>query len=360
MIQTLRLRTLAFFMLLSLLSVVPSMVAQNPVPPRNQDVPPRDQEKLLPRVREFWTHVIHGRKGEAVQFVSKDRQNDFLSGDPLPVMEAKVVGFDLTDSRERAAVRVSIKALAMPLAGEASVWTLTEEWVWRGNNWYANPAPKADLWAAMNGNLSNQEDVVRITKEIDAQLQGIPAEINLGRVVKGVQHAFEIPVQYSGERRLLLKLMPANPVFLVDRDIPKAGERPIRAYVDATTLEGPFAIPVKVRFSVGTSDVDKTVVVKGEIFRAITFRHTPAGFLLKGAMLSVFVRNNSAEVLPVDYIAGDVDGEHLKKPDAIAPGEEGEFVFKMVSDTQPTRLDILFKKSVFGSAQYTYVFPKTP
>jgi hypothetical protein len=352
MIQTLRFRTLAFFILLSLLFDVPSMVAQNLVPPR-------DQEKLLPRVQQFWTHVIHGRKGEAMQFVSKDRQNDFLSGTSVPVMEAKFVGVDFTDSRDRAAVRVSIKAL-MPVTGDASVWTLTEQWVWRDNNWYANPAPKADLWAAMNGNLQSSEEVVKIAKEVEAQLQGLPAELDLGRVIKGFHHPFEIPVQYSGKYRLQVKLMPPNPVFLVDHDL-KEGGKLIRAYVDAGSLEeGQFAIPVKVRFSVGTSDVDKTVVVKGNIFRPITFRHTLSGPIRKGTILTVFVKNNTTEVMPIEYLTGDINSEDQKLPEAIGPGEEGALVFTMLSDTPPTRLELLFKKSVFGSAQYSYVFPKTP
>jgi hypothetical protein len=319
---------------------------------------PRDQEKLISRVQQFWTSVIHGRRAEAMQLVTQERQDDFLSGDPLPVIEAKVVGFDLTDNRERAAIRLTIKAL-VPLTGLTTVWTLTDSWVWRGNNWYANPAPKADFWSAMNGNVQNTEEVVKIAKEIETQLQGMPAEIDLGRVIKGFQHAFEIPVQYTGKRPLRVSLMPPNPVFLVDRDF-KEGGKLLRAYVDGESLEGQFAIPVKVRFSFGTSDVDKTVVIKGNVFRPITFRHTSSGPIRKGAVVTVFVKNNTAEVMPIDHLTGDIHAEDQKVPEAIAPGDEVAIAFTLLSDTPPTRMDLMFKKVVFGSSQYSYIFPKTP
>jgi hypothetical protein len=352
MIQTLRFRTLTSFVVLTLLlSGAPSMLAQS-------RVPPRDQEKLISRVEQFWASVIHGRRAEAMQLVTRERQDDFLSGDPLPVIEAKVVGFDLTDSRERAAIRVTIKAL-VPLTGLTTVWTLTDSWVWRGNNWYANPAPKADFWSAMNGNVQNTEEVVKITKEIETQLQGMPAEIDLGRVTKGVQHTFAIPVQYSGPRPLRVSLIPPNPVFLVDREF-KEGGKALRAYVDAESLDGQFAIPVKVRFSFATSDVDKTVLIKGNVFRPITFRHTPSGPLRKGAILTVFVKNNTSEALLIEHVGGDIDAGEQRVPASIGPGEEGELVFTIISDSPPTRVDLMFKKAVFGSAQYSYIFPKTP
>src|SRR5438132_5600359 len=72
---------------------------------------PRDPDKLIERVQAFWRSVTAGQRFQAAEFVLPEKKNSFLSGNPVPVVKASVVGLDLTPNSDMATVRVSISTL---------------------------------------------------------------------------------------------------------------------------------------------------------------------------------------------------------------------------------------------------------
>src|SRR5437762_4598762 len=76
---------------------------------------PRDPDKLIERVQAFWHDMVSGQRLQAAEFVLPEKKNLFLSGNPLPVVRASVVGVDLTPDRDRATVRVNLSVLGTDL-----------------------------------------------------------------------------------------------------------------------------------------------------------------------------------------------------------------------------------------------------
>jgi hypothetical protein len=317
---------------------------------------PRDIEKLLARAQEFWASVVKDRKAEALELVTPDRRNVYLATKSSPILEATVEGLKWTDSRERAVLSVSVKTVD-PVVGP-STWTLTDHWIWSKNNWYANPPLPTDMWNVMNGILPDPE-VQKAVKEIEAELSGLPSEIDLGSVLQDTHHPFEIPVQYSGVRTLRLAIDPRPPLSLIDGSFKKEMGK-IKAYVDSASIDGLFAIPAKIRFTSGQAVVEKPIVIKGKVFKPLSFRHVPERPSKQGEVFSVFVTNNTSEVLPIQYVAGEFEAEVTKEPTVIGPGQEAEIIFRLIANVPPVRVDVQLKSPVYGRSQYSYIFPKTP
>src|SRR5437762_12140722 len=97
---------------------------------------PRDPDKLIERVQAFWHSMASGQRLQAVEFVIPEKKNLFVSGNPLPILKADVVGLDLTPDREMATVRVSLSVLGTDLSAGQAGWTISDPWIWRRGNWY--------------------------------------------------------------------------------------------------------------------------------------------------------------------------------------------------------------------------------
>src|ERR1041385_8529371 len=95
---------------------------------------PRDIDKLVERVQVFWQDVVSGQRLQAAEFVLPDKKNIFLSGNPVPVVKATVVGVDLTSDRDMATVRVTLSVLGTNLSTGPATWTISDAWIWRRGN----------------------------------------------------------------------------------------------------------------------------------------------------------------------------------------------------------------------------------
>src|SRR6267142_2893205 len=73
---------------------------------------PRNSEKLVERVQRFWAAIVSGRRLQALEFILPEKKDLFLSGTPIPILSAKMIGLDLTSDSSRAAVRTSIETLS--------------------------------------------------------------------------------------------------------------------------------------------------------------------------------------------------------------------------------------------------------
>src|SRR5262245_12022302 len=118
---------------------------------RAQDQLPRDSDKLIARAQQFWQLIAAGNKSAALNFIVSAKRDAFLTGEPLPVLEAKVSGVDLANSKERGVVRVTVKVLVP--GATPTTWTITDRWVWEKNNWYEDASTRSELWSTLNGTM---------------------------------------------------------------------------------------------------------------------------------------------------------------------------------------------------------------
>src|SRR5262245_16463195 len=77
---------------------------------------PRDPEKLIERVQAFWRSMTSGQRLQAAEFVIPEKKNLFLSGNPVPVLKASVLGLDFTPDPNMATVRVGLGVLGTDLS----------------------------------------------------------------------------------------------------------------------------------------------------------------------------------------------------------------------------------------------------
>jgi len=316
-----------------------------------QDQLPRDPDKLLVRARQFWQQLVDHRKANALEFVLPEKRDVFLGGDTLPVLEAKVVGLDFTESKERAAVRVAVKVLA-PGAPTPTLWTITDRWLWQRNNWFADAASPKEIFTVMHGGLP-PEEAARVSQEIGNDLKGPVEELNLGTFVKGSLHEFDIPLEYAGKWLLRAEITPVTIVFLKDHTI-APGAKAAQGRIDASNIQGQFRIPLTFRVSYDTAVVERRLTLTGTVFSPITFRQVPEGPLKKGDLLTIFVKNNTTEVAPLQYIQTGLDVEEVSSFEAIEPGGEATIVYRIGSDNPPIHIDVLFRNSIYGASQYSY------
>src|SRR5438876_3495971 len=90
---------------------------------------PRDPQKLIERAQAFWTATVAGRRIEALAFVLPEKKDLFLSGSPVPIIRAEVVGLNVTNQPEQAQVRTRIETLAKDAIGSRAGWEITDLWV---------------------------------------------------------------------------------------------------------------------------------------------------------------------------------------------------------------------------------------
>src|SRR5205814_6531178 len=60
---------------------------------------PREPEKLIDRVQKFWTAITSNQRFAALEFVLPEKRNQFLSGTPMPILKARVLGLRSEERR---------------------------------------------------------------------------------------------------------------------------------------------------------------------------------------------------------------------------------------------------------------------
>src|SRR5262245_4228387 len=106
---------------------------------------PRNPDRLVERAQNFWSAVVSGQRLGALQFVLPEKKNLFLTGNPVPLLKAEVLGIDLTADPTQARVRIRLDLLSVATpAGRLDV-TITDPWILQGGTWYINLQSPADI-----------------------------------------------------------------------------------------------------------------------------------------------------------------------------------------------------------------------
>src|SRR6267142_1734301 len=259
----------------------------------------------MERVQRFWAAMVSNRRVQALEFILPEKKDLLLSGNPMPILSAKVIGLDLTSDPNRAAVRTNIETLSQGAASGRATWTITDLWLWRGDNWYLN--------------LENPPDI-------------FPVSVELGLANSLVDLDSESSIEVTSKSNHLVLL------------------------VDTQGWDGPFNIPLPLRIRSGAAATERTLIVEGNVFAPVAFRQEPPdGPIEAGRPISVFIRNNTPEETRFQ-VNTDAKFEILKRPEILLPNAESEVVLKLKPGESPDQLQLELGAPIHGRTIFSYRF----
>ncbi len=317
---------------------------------------PRNSEKLVERVQKFWAAMLSGRRVQALEFILPEKKDLFLSGTPIPILSAKVIGLDLTSDPNRAAVRTSIETLSTDAASGRASWAITDFWIWRGDNWYLNLENPPDIFPRRG---SNEPQVTEVQKQIEKTFELLRNPVDLGTLIQGQHLRFEIPIKYTSDFPVSVESGLAN--TLVDIEGPSSIDITSRSnrlvlLVDTEDWDGPFSIPLPLKIRSGAAIVERILVVKGDVFAPIAFRQEPSNEPIEeGRPFSFFIRNNTPQELRFQ-INTDAKFEIVKRPEKLIPNAETEVILKLKPGEYPDRLYLELGMPIYERTTFSYRF----
>jgi len=320
---------------------------------------PRDPDNLIDRAQKFWTMLTTGQRYKALEFVLPEKRDLFLSGSPMPVLRARVVGLDVTSNPNEAVVRISMDVFAKESASGFLTWTPTDPWIWKDGNWYFDMREPPDLFQKTSN--APAVDTKKIQAQIEKDFQFLKNPIDLGRLLDGQHLSIEVPIKYTGDLRLSLDMELPNPLVglkVLDEPITSRTES-FTLLVGADAWEGPFTLPLPLKIRYEGVTVERTLVVKGNVFVPLAFRQSPAEGPLPDKLFSVFVRNNTDQAATVRSAWSDGKMDLVKKPGTVPPHEEVELVFKPHPNETPDRVYLTLDTPIEGRTNYTYRLPNS-
>lgn len=331
-----------------------SLSAQDRVPPRAQL--PRDADKLVARAQEFWNYLLENQKAKALEFVAEDSRDAFLAGQSMSLISARVAGLDLSDNPNEAVVRTSVKNL---VGATPAAWELSNRWIRKNNTWYLEVGDQRGGVAALfsgkpfSGPVGPPGD-----RALDADLK-VPEVFDVGTILQGRPATIKFPIEYSGKLSFRVESLPRTFIYTVSEPL-SLETHSFNFYVIPNSPHGEFTLPLKLNFYGEAIKLERNVTLKGKIFSPLSFRQVPDAPLKAGETLRVFVRNNMSQTVSIKYVASEFEGSGLKWPEVLRPNEEGEILYKPLSDTSPERLEVVLTEPAFDLTGFTHTFRKTP
>lgn len=297
----------------------------------------------------------------AVEYVLPEKKELFISGGSgMALIEARVVGMNLTPDPNRASVIVSLTAVVPTLAGRTQ-WDVNSVWTWQRNNWFLDPHDPRAILADMS-DVRPREAVAKYTQEIDSTLQLLQERIDLGTIVQGDSLRREIPIKYSGSLPLSIDFPIPSPFLDVSPDLPQGvthQSKHIVLLINGDGWVGPFNVPLTLRFRYEAATVERVLRVTGDIFAPVTFRQEPSDQPIReGQPVSVFIKNNTGEPRSIRYVTVDNKFRIVRQPSLLGAQEEGEVVLELRPGQVPDQLSVVFDSPFSGRDTYAYTFRK--
>ena len=316
---------------------------------------PRDPDKLIDRAQRFWTALTSSQRYKALEFVLPEKRDAFVSGNSMPVTKAKILGLDLTTAADQAVVRVAVDVLSPENASGFLNWTITDTWVWRQGNWYLNVANNLDIFHGGNGlPAANTKDV---KEDLAKNLQILGTEFDLGRLIQGeYPPPIEVPIKYTGNLKLSVEQKLPNPIINLASmsDTIESSTKSITLLVSTENWDGPFSLPFLLKIRYGGVFIERTVLIKGNVFVPLAFHQSPLDGPVPGQQFSIFIRNNTDEQAQIGTVIVDGKMDLVKQPEALLPHDEVELVFKPHPDEIPDRMSLVLKTPIQGRSNYIY------
>jgi hypothetical protein len=318
---------------------------------------PRDPDKLIDSVQKFWTAMTTSQRSKALDFVLPEKRDLFLSGSPMPVLKAKVLGVDLTGKPEEALVRISLDVFTKESSTGFLTWTVTDPWIWKDGKWYYNMNPLPDVFP--KGSPQSSIDTKKIQAGIEKNFQILRNPIDLGTLTDGQHFSVEVPIKYTGDLPLKLDIGLPNPLIGLDatKGTITSGTESFVLLVGTDDWDGPFTLPLPLKIRYESVSVERTLTVTGNVFLPVTFRQSPENGPVPEQQFSVFIRNNTDQKSTIHSVLVDGKMDLVKRPDALVPHGEVEVVFKPHPNETPDLLYLNLDTPIEGRASYIYHFP---
>jgi len=363
-----RLISVFTILFLAVPSAFPQAALSGVVTPQASAVPPvtylpRDSEKLISRARQFWGSLVSGKKTAAVELVLPAKRDAFLASSSQVPLRATVVGVDLTADPTKANVRLQVSVLMAGAFGAdgPSTLVINDPWVLKSGVWYAdvgNPEDLVKVGAAAPG----QVNVKLIEDEIDRSLKFEQTHLEVGRIVEGQIATFKIPLTYTAKFPLSVKpMVPSEFVQPIPSGDLTHDTRELSVSVNGAAHEaGDFTFPVIVAFQFEAAQVTRTLVVTGSVFRPFSFRLSPSsGPITSRQPISIFVRNNTSEIVRLQY-AYAPEFEILNETDVLPANAETEFRLQLKASNEPNSFSLMLEKPIGGLGEFRYRFRNGP
>jgi len=317
---------------------------------------PRDSDKLVERVQVFWQNVVSGQRLQAAEFVLPEKKNIFLSGNPVPVLKATVVGVDLTPDRVMATVRVNLSVLGTDLSTGPANWTISDAWIWWRGNWYIDVADASQIFP--EGLAAQKLDEKKVQDSIDKSFEILRDRIELGKLTDGQHFTIEIPIKYTGEFPLTIEPALPNPLISVPLSAPITSKATnLVLAVGTDNWEGPINAPVVLNLKYQNVTIERRLTVTGEVFIPLAFRQNPANApLVDGQEFSVYVRNNTDQDVRIRYMSVDAKVDITKRAEAFPAHQETQLTFRKRPGVLPDNLFLQLETPVNGRDAYTFKF----
>jgi hypothetical protein len=315
---------------------------------------PRDSEKLMERVQAFWRNFTAGQRLQAAEFVLPEKKNLFVSGNPVPVVKAVVQGVDLTPDREKATVRVSVTVLGTDLSSGQANWTISDTWIWRRGNWYADVQDANSIFP--EGRLISKADQQKIQESIDKSFEILRNPIELGKLTDGQHFSVEVPIKYTGDLPISIEPATPNPVVSMPVSPPiRSDSKSFTIYIGTDDWEGPFNFPLVLNVKYREITVQRKLNITGEVFVPVAFRQDPPnGPLVEGKEFSVFVLNNTDEEIR-GFLSVDARLDILQQTNVFPPHKETQLIFRPKPHVAPPDgIAFQWQQPVSGKSVLTY------
>jgi hypothetical protein len=316
---------------------------------------PRDPEKLMSRVQQYWSAVKAGKRATASQFVLAGDRDTYLNGDAATsiIKEVQIVGLDLTSDRNTAIVRTNVEESPKGMPDTIRL-TVGDSWVWKDGNWFLTLSD-TNKSAETVFKMASAEEVKRFQQEFESSLALENNVIDVGTLVRNGDQLFHVPVKYGGKASFSVESSSLVPfVSLRALDLPPS-TKSLPLYVNSETAPDAFATSVPLRFWSGVAFVEKNLFVKGRIFYPLALR-LPMGGVPPGKPISIYVKNNTDETAEIDSLLGDERYEMLSSLTTIAPKTEGQLLIEVHPDQKPVFLKVYLLKPLNGVKEFTLQF----
>jgi hypothetical protein len=318
---------------------------------------PRDPQKLLERAQRFWTALASGQRLQAAEFVLPEKKESFVSGNPLPVLSAKVLAVNVTSDPTRASVQIGIDVLGKDLQSPRSSWTITDVWVWRKDNWYADVGNAPALFTGNGPPTIVDREAARIQLEKNFHL--VHDRVDLGELIEGQYLQVDVPIQYAGDGYVSIDSGFETSLATLDSSSAKISSSSTRLILQINTegWDGPFDLPLPLKIKNQAATIERTLVVHGNVLAPILFRQEPPDKPIEvGHPVSVFIKNNTNQQVGVRYVSVDAKFEILRQPAVLVPSQEAEVALKLKPNASPDRLVVVLDRPLYGRDTYSYRF----
>ncbi len=310
---------------------------------------PRDLPRLLARVQDFWTALAANQRLKALEFVHPDKKEFLLSSGGLPFVSAQVLGIDFTGDTNRAAVRVSARAISRESASGQLSWVVTDTWIWDKNNWFLDledPKGGANPFASSRKPAADSDG---LRAEAESRIKILDNVIQLGTVVRSELRRVPVRIEYTGDGAIWIESGMSSELVSVEsissQEITPES-KDFALLLNTEAWEGPFAIPYPLKIHYKGITFERVVTVQGNIFAAITATQSPSPFTnVPGQDLVLSIRNNTDETVKVASIGTGGLFEVVRFPPTVPSNGQADLVLKLkpnakADPNQPIQLNL--------------------